>query len=134
MADIKVGDKFRKIYPFYQWDQTYQGFSRDEVITDEGWSGGCKKHYEDGPAVFEGQCIQEEFHNCDAEGEIEYEVLAFVELPRKYQSRVLYRVTMIEPEGNERASSKCHTVTEAKFRQWIESRNSSYPHDYEVMD
>jgi len=133
MTDIKSGDKFRKVYPFCSWSNSYQsGFGREEIITEDGWAGGCKKHYEDGPEVSEGQCLQEEFHSCDAEGEIEYEVLAYVKMPRKYQSRILYRVTMIEPEGRERKSSKCHTITETKFRQWIQSGYSSYPHDYGV--
>lgn len=119
-------------YPFYKWENSYHCIFSNGVVTEEGWAGGCNKQVEDGAEVYEGECIQEEFYNCDAEGEIEYEVLAYAELPRKYQNRVLYRVTMIDPDGNVRASSKCHTVTETKFRRWIESYHSPYPYDYDV--
>jgi hypothetical protein len=131
---MKAGDKFKKVYPYCAWSNTYEGsvgFPR-EVFTEEGWRGGCDKHTEDGPAVYEGQCIQEEFHTCDAEGFIEYEVLSIVEMPRKYQDRIVYRVTMIEPEGDERKSSKAYMVTRTKFEEWINSGHSSYPYDYEV--
>ncbi len=131
---MKAGDKYKKVYPFMAWSNTYETFSGfgSAVETDEGWRGGCDRHTEDGPAVYEGQCIQEESHTCDAEGFIEYEVLAIAEMPRKYQDRIIYRVTMIEPEGAERKSSKAHMVTRAKFDEWINSGHSSYPYDYEV--
>jgi hypothetical protein len=136
---MKAGDKFKKVYPFCAWSNTYETtplhdrFASREYETEKGWKGGCDKHYEDGPAVWEGQCIQEEFHTCDAEGFIEYEVLAITEMPRKYQDRIIYRVTMIEPEGDERKSSKAHMVTRGKFEQWINSEPSSYPYEYEVV-
>ena len=124
MIDIEVGQVFRNAYPFKSWEDEHSS----------GWAGGCHHHYEDGPAVYQGQCMQEEFHTADGEGEIEYEVLAYVEMPRKYQSRVLYRVTMITPEGDHKKSNKCHTVTEGKFRAWVESEGSSYPFEYEVIE
>ena len=130
---MKAGDKFKKVYPFLAYCNDNLWW-RCEHTTDEGWAGGCKEHYEDGPAVYEGQCLQDRFFTCDAEGFIEYEVLAIVDMPRKYQNRIIYRITMIDPDGNERKSSKAHTVTLAKFNNWIESLHSSYPHDYEVDD
>lgn len=130
---MKSGDKIRKPYPFISWISDYIDYSGNHDTT-EGWSGGCRSHEEDGPDVYHGQCLQETFYTCDAEGEIEYEVLAVVEMPRKYQTRILYRVTMIEPEGNERRSSKAHTVTMDKFMSWIEASDSSYPHEYEIED
>jgi hypothetical protein len=136
---MKAGDKFKKIYPFCSWSNTYEGCSgffgepSREPVTEEGWRGGCNSHTEDGPAVYEGQCIQEQFHTCDAEGFIEYEVLSVAEMPRKYQDRIIYRVTMIEPEGEERKSNKAHMVTRTKFEEWINSAHSSCPYDYEVV-
>ena len=129
MIELKAGDLIRKPYPFISW---VDNFGHDSGGQYEGWSGGCRSHEEDGPAVYNGQCLQETFYNCDAEGEIEYEVLAVVDMPRKYQTRIIYRVTMIEPEGNERRSSKAHTVTMDKFIKWAEASHSSYPHEYEV--
>jgi len=133
---MKAGDKYKKIYPFMSWTNTYESFSgfASEVITEEGWRGGCDRHTEDGPAVCEGQCIQEEFFTCDAEGFIEYEVLAIADMPRKYQDRVVYRITMIDPDGKERKSNKAHMVTMNKFLSWVDSVHSSYPWDYEVTD
>jgi len=130
---MKVGDKFKKVYPFlaYCHDNIEWG---GEHTTDEGWAGGCRNHYEDGPAVYDGQCLQERFFTCDAEGFIEYEVLAVVDMPRKYQTRIIYRVTMVDPDGNERKTLKANTVTLSKFLAWIGSGYSSYPHDYEVDD
>lgn len=135
---MKAGDKFKKVYPFCSWSNTYESFrgfpgmpSR-EVTTEEGWRGGCNKQTEEGPEIMDGYYEQCDFHTCDAEGFIEYEVLAIAEMPRKYQDRIIYRVTMIEPEGDERKSSKAHMVTRTKFEEWINSVHSSYPHDYEV--
>ena len=120
--DIAAGQVFRNPYPFKYWEDEHSS----------GWAGGCHTHIEEGPEIFEDYCEQNEHYTADGEGEIEYEVLAFVEMPRKYKARVLYRVTMITPEGDHKKSNKCHTVTELKFRKWIESKGSSYPFDYEV--
>ena len=38
------------------------------------WVGGCDTHYEDGPAVYDGQCIPEIFYECDAIGRIVFEI------------------------------------------------------------
>lgn len=124
MGDIAVGQVFRKPYPFKSWEDEYSS----------GWAGGCHMHIEEGPEIFDDYCEQNEHYTADGEGEIEYEVLAFVEMPRKYQARVLYRVTMITPEGDHKKSNKCHAVTEGKFLAWVESEGSSYPFEYEVIE
>jgi hypothetical protein len=125
--DINVGDKFKKVYPFKHWEQDYKCVFGGHK-TDSGWAGGCHTHEEDNGSGW----TTSTYYTADAEGFIEYEVLAVVDMPRKYQTRIIYRVTMIEPEGSERKSSKCHTVTESKFKQWIEAGHSSYPHEYVV--
>ena len=124
MSDLEVGQLFKKKYPFKHWAHTHKNFSGD-YETEEGWAGGChvEEEYE------ENGCSCNNY-SADGEGFIEYEILAVVEMPRKYQTRIIYRVTMIDPEGGERRSSKCHTVTESKFRSWIDKGGSSYPHDY----
>lgn len=121
---MKTGDLFKKPYPFKHWSHTHKGFN-GEYEVDEGWAGGChiEEEYEENGCTFNT-------YSADGEGFIEYEILAVVEMPRKFQTRILYRVTMIDPEENERRSSKCHTVTESKFKKWIESEGSSYPHAY----
>ena len=122
---MKVGDKIKKIYPFVGYVNKYTTLDGTEEA-DEGWAGGCKKDEGDfpyGPTYY-----------CDSEGFIEYEILAIVEMPRKYQKRIIYRVTMIDPDLKERKSSKAHMVTEAKFKEWLEAIHSSYYADYEVCD
>lgn len=132
---MKTGDKFKKVYPFCSWSSSHEesaGFSR-EVFTDEGWSGGCRSQEDEGAEIMDGYYEQITTYSCDEEGFIEYEVLAIAQMPRKYQDRIIYRVTMIEPEGDERRSSKAHMVTRAKFEQWVEASHSSYPHEYHVV-
>jgi len=51
--EIKTGDLIRKPYPFVGWTNDYIGFG-GKHSTEEGWAGGCRKHFEDGPAVYEG--------------------------------------------------------------------------------
>ena len=119
---MKSGDKFRKVYPF-------KHISYGE---DDFWVGGCHSQTDDGAEIMDGYFEQCTNYFCDAEGFIDYEVLAVVEMPRKYQTRIIYRVTLINPDGKEKRSSSAHTVTEAKFLKWISSPYSSYPHDYEV--
>jgi len=123
MIDIIAGQVFRKVYPFKHWEDEWSS----------GWAGGCHSDTEDGPEIYGSYCEQNEYYTADGEGEIEYEVLAYVEMPRKIQVRVIYMVTMITPEGDRKKSGKCHTVTEAKFRRWIEAGHSSYPFEYEVI-
>ena len=127
---MKVGDKFKKPYPFKSF--TYSEDSFYGLSVELGWCGGCYSNTQDGAEIMDGYFEQVTDYSCDAEGFIEYEILAVVEMPRKYQSRVIYRVTMINPDGEEKKSAKAHMVTEAKFNKWISATHSSYPHDYEV--
>lgn len=129
---MKAGDKFKKVYPYCAWSNTYEAFIDREVVTDEGWSGGCRHETVEGAEIMDGYFEQDTYHACDGEGFIEYEVLSIAEMPRKYQDRIIYRVTMIEPEGDERKSSKAHMVTRTKFESWINAPHSPYPHEYEV--
>ena len=122
--DIEAGSVFKKIYPYKHWCDEWS----------DGWAGGCHESYEDGADIFDNYCEQVRFLFADAEGFIEYEVLAFVEMPRRFQSRVLYTVTMIDPEGKTKKVNKCYCVTEQRFRGWIERDGSSYPCEYEVKD
>lgn len=85
---MKALDTFKIKYPFKIVNNSYTD-CYGQIHPDEMWVGGCNKRYEDGPAVYEGQCIQEEFHECHGEGWIIFEVLAVTEMPRKYQDRVL---------------------------------------------
>ena len=124
---MNIGDKFRKPYPF-------QFFCADLInnygdhTTDELWMGGCKKNSDD------GQCHPNYHYTCDAEGEIEFEILALVEMPRKYQDRVIYRISLIDPDGKEKHSPKDYTVTRKKFHSWIDKEGSTYLYQYEVTN
>lgn len=129
MSEINVGDTFKRVYPFILVSEMNYDFP-DGYSPSEFWIGGCKKHSEEGPAVFEGQGLMQEFHTADAEGFIEYEVLAVVEMPRKYQERVIYRISMIDPDGGVKKSSKDYTVTMNRFMGWI--NGNAYCHEYDV--
>ena len=124
LSDLAVGQIITKPYPFKFWENEH----------GSGWAGGCHLHYEDGPAVYNGQCLQEAFYTADGEGEISYEILALVEMPRKYKNRVIYCISMTWPCGAKKKSSKCYTATESKFLEWVSSGYSSYPFDYEIND
>lgn len=127
---MNSGDKFRKVYPFKSViysENCFYGLSVENM-----WVGGCYSDTQDGAEIMDGCFEQVTDYSCDAEGFIEYEVLAVVDMPRKYQSRVIYRVTMITPDGSERKSAKAHVVTRSKFEKWISANHSSYPHHYEV--
>ena len=127
---MKVGDKFKKVYPFISCDSpTFGGDGRCDGI-DGIWVGGCRKE-DEGHTSEGGNGI---VNYADDNGFIEYEVLAIVEMPRKYKNRILYRVTMIDPNGEERRSSKCHTVTDVKFKSWVEAIGSSYLYAYDILE
>lgn len=127
---MKVGDKFKKPYPFKS--VTYSENTIYGLSVECAWVGGCDRGCEYGPEISDEWYEENIIYLCDGEGFIEYEVLAMVEMPRKYQNRIIYRVTMVNPDGGEKKSVKAHTVTEAKFNKWIKSAHSSYHHDYEV--
>lgn len=127
---MKAGDKFKKPYPFKSI--TYSENTIYGLSVECDWVGGCRSDTQDGAEIMDGYFEQVTDYSCDGEGFIEYEVLAVVEMPRKYQNRIIYRVTMINPDGEEKRSAKAHAVTEAKFKKWILAAHSSYPHDYEV--
>lgn len=119
--EFKVGDKFKRKYPFIRY--CVDSMSWGEHSTVEGWRPGCS-HESDGDGVI---------LSCDAEGGIEFEVLAVFDLPRKYQRRVAYCLTMIDPEGCAKKGSTVHLATVSKFAEWLDGY-TSYPRGYEVTD
>lgn len=70
---------------------------------------------------------------ADGVGFIEYEVLAIAEMPRNYQDRILYRVTMTDPDGTERKKNNVHTVTLEKFKSFIKHQDA-YHYDYDLEE
>lgn len=118
MNDVKVGDTFKKIYPFW--------FFEEEDYS--GWNCGCRKSEEGGSQYHPPEI----FFNADAEGLIIYEVLAVIEMPRKYQTRIIYRISTIDPDEVEKKRTNPHLTTLTKFCQWINSSHSPYPYEYEV--
>ena len=122
MSDLEVGQKYKKVYPFTYWD------SED----CDGWSGGARAHEVEGSEIMDYCYEAVTYYDADGEGEIEYEVLAIVPMPRKYQTRVIYSVSMIWPDGTVKKSSKSHMATEAKFIKWVSSERSSYPKEYTI--
>ncbi|MCP3681823.1 MAG: hypothetical protein GY861_03960 [bacterium] len=121
---MNIGEKYKKAYPFIHWVNDFYTFD-GQVDTDEGWSGGCNKEEE----AFEG--YHGVSYSCDGEGFIEYEILAVVEMPRRYQDRVIYCVELTDPDGGVKKKSTAYMVTKSKFQEWIDRFHTSYPFDYD---
>ena len=112
--DFKAGDKFKAEYPFKAFSSTYKNLN-GELEIEDGWSMGCH--------------IEEDSYTADGLGEIEFEVLAVVEMPRKYQTRILYTFRITNPDDEVKSRTTCHTATLNKFNAMIER---PYRADYEV--
>jgi len=124
MPKLKVGDTFKKVYPFWLFES--DGCLMSGPV--ECWNIGCKKSKEGGGQYFPPEI----FFNADAEGFIIYEVLAVTEMPRKYETRVIYTLSFIDPDGKCRNQNKAHIATMTKFNSWINAAHSPYWTDYEV--
>jgi len=122
---LKVGDKFETVYPFRFICTDYQTFGGD-VLTDERWIGGCNKHFEPADCGYGDQV----FYRADGEGRRVLEILSIAEMPGKWQRRVIYSCTMIDPEGKVRKGRIAYTVTEPRF---MEMKNGYFT-DYEVEE
>jgi len=126
---FNVGDKFKRTYPFILvGNPTYDCHGMLDGI-DDVWIGGCRKK-DEGHTSEGGNGI---VNYCDAVGFIEFEILTFVEMPRKYQDRVIYCVTMIDPDGEVKRKNKAHTVTVSKFNQWIK-HSDAYVNEYFIEE
>lgn len=126
---FEVGDKFKRIYPYTMVDSpTYDSYGHLDGI-DNLWIGGCIKE-DEGHSSEGGNGI---VNYCDAEGFIEFEILAYVKMPRKYQDRVIYTVTMTNPDGEVKRKNKAHTVTVSKFNSWIKN-NDAYVYEYFIKE
>lgn len=125
-SSLKVGDKFETVYPFKRIEIPYRDvFGRD--LLDVLWFGGCHRtteHQDSG----NDYGYEETWYTADAEGKRILEVLAVVEMPRKFQRRIIYQCTMIPPEGKARKISATHCVTESRFKKMA----SGYFTDYEL--
>ena len=107
---MKVNDKFKAKYPFIL-------ISTKDIFSepDEFWVMGCRiGQEEDG----NGYTFSNTFE-CDGSGFIEFEILAIVEMPRKYKDRILYKINSIDPDGEEKKRTKAHTTTIDRFKEMI---------------
>tara|TARA_R110000851_G_scaffold200970_2_gene352143 strand:- start:2045 stop:2395 length:351 start_codon:yes stop_codon:yes gene_type:complete len=115
---IKVGNKYKAAYPFkFVSINTFDG-------VDEFWVMGCNISSEDDGSGYTSSNI----FTCDGAGEIEFEVLAVVDMPRKYKSRVIYKFNTTDPDGVVKKKSKDYTVTIGRF---VELINRPYRADWE---
>lgn len=118
---FKVGDKIEKPYPFYR-------LAISEHFPDiKTWGVGCLVHDEQYDA-YRG----ERFYTAHGEGVIEYEVLAVVEMPGRYKSRVIFTKTYTAPDGEVTNKSRPIIETEQRFIQFVDAGHSPFPMDYEV--
>lgn len=128
---MKIGYKIRQEYPF---QHVSTGFEESHIkhLNFKFWMAGCKANTEDGPAVFEGQCMPYNYFTCDKEGEIELEILSIAKMPGRYQDRVICKRTTIAPDGEIKVTGII-TVTAGKMKSWIDGKRI-FPTDYEVED
>ncbi|WP_447874770.1 hypothetical protein [Serratia fonticola] len=122
-SQLKAGDKFDTPYPFRLYEHTNQGYDGD-IDSFEVWVGGCHKRLEPSDCGY-GEVTR---YVADAEGRRVLTVLAVVDMPGKWQRRILYSCTMIPPTEKPRLGRKAFTVTESRFKKMI----GGYFTDYEV--
>lgn len=126
---MKVGDKFKKPYPFHVVTSTQCSSISGGLEPVDWWARGCSIHdeqYDEGHG--------ERFYTAHGEGVIEYEVLSIAEMPRKFQNRVIFTLAFTDPEGAIIKTNKAFMETESKFLRLINSEHSPFPKDYELED
>ena len=119
---MKVGEIFECEYPFKKY--SYKPILPTDDL-HEGWSMGCNS-YTEMYSESDG-CI---FYNANGIGKIIFEVLAIVEMPKRYMTRVIYKFDRVDPDGIRINSSKTHTVTQKHFESMIEN---PYQKDWSVI-
>ncbi|HHL2708996.1 TPA: hypothetical protein ACQ39K_000482 [Yersinia enterocolitica] len=120
---FKVGDVFDTVYPFKRHEYIYENIY-GEIEEETKWIGGCHKQFEPADCGYGDQA----FYVADGEGRRILEILAVVDMPGKWQRRIIYSCTMLPPEGNPRRGKVPYTVTEARFSSMI----PGYFTEYEV--
>ena len=124
--NLKVGDKFEMVWPFHLLK--YSMGSSFGLSVEDCWVSGCSCHYEQ-YSEYEG----ERFLNANGEGVICYEVLSIAEMPKPYQDRVVFKRTLIDPDGEGYGRAKVETKTINSFMKDVNSA-TPFKADYEVED
>lgn len=124
MSEIKVGDKSEMAWPFYKLDQS-SVLNGDNGI-DSYWVSGCVVWFEQ-----YDQYAGERFFSCNAEGKINYEVLAVAKLTGKHQDRIIVKVTKVNPDGEIHGKAHVRTLTKKMYLKHINS-HTPFNHDYDV--
>lgn len=96
---MKVGDKFTVKYPF-KFEQ--RGDDLIQFFAPSVWVAGCHSDTEYGCYIGEGVYEKETVFWCDAEGTVEFEVLAIVELEGNLLDRAIFRKTYNYPNGDKK--------------------------------
>lgn len=123
--DLRVGDEFETEYPFFLVTNSYQKWD-GVLIEEDRWIGGCRTSEETADSGYGTQT----FFTADAEGRRILTVLGIAEMPKGWQRRVIYSVTLIQPDGKKRRNSKAYIVTEARFNRMAKG----YFADYDIND
>lgn len=122
--DILVGSKFKRTYPF-MIVSAFQVINGVEGV-DDFWIAGCDRHVD-----WDDHGLEIVDYSANGIGYIEYEVLAVADMPRSYQKRIIYKITLTDPDGREKSINKAFIATESKFMKWIE-KDDAYHSDYAV--
>ncbi len=133
MSELKVGDKFEMKWPFYKDVSLYtclgtpfSGRQEKEVRESVCWVGGCYR-MDESPNEYS----HEFSYHATAYGKLVYEVLSIAEMPNRYQNRVIFKRTRIDPDGKLLIGSEVKVFTVGAFERDI---NSACPFkaDFEI--
>ena len=122
MSDFELGVVIERDYPFYK-----ELFKHEDIFC-EYWKWGCIKHFEQ----YDMGC-GEIFYNAKANGKMLITPLGIAEMHGRHKDRILYKISLVDPDGHETKISDLKVKTVNKFNDLI-SGNHSYFTDYEVYD
>ncbi|MBM7070917.1 hypothetical protein JQC92_02525 [Shewanella sp. 202IG2-18] len=121
---MEIGQKITRPYPFTK-DNFLSGFRGSEGIEDY-WCLGARKEEEcDGSGY--GYSVT---YWADAEGEVTFEILAIVEMPRKMKTRVLFKREFKHPDGKVTKHSEVKVSSLDSFKKML-AKDKPY-WDYEL--
>lgn len=128
MSKLKVGDKFEMTWPFsatvHKASSGNALFAKRDGFTM--WSSGCDATFEQ---YDEGR--GEMFLTAHGEGKVIYKILSVVEMPSRYQDRIIFKRLLINPVGKKYNNGEVRTVTVNSFKKDINSI-TPFKGDYEL--
>lgn len=129
--DIKPGDFFRPEWPFRRDENAIKNNAEARQSRKSVPQPPADCPWPDGPEIWQewewkpGATIEGGYHDggtwsqCDAMGHAEFLVVQLCELPGRYQDRVFYKRTLIDPDGKRWGGKDLRVATLGRFQKWI---------------